>query len=48
VPGAVTRALRREAHVLSGLPGLLWQQFYNRLQWIASAEGMLKLWDAPS
>lgn len=27
------RALRREAHNLTGRPDLLWQQLYNRLQW---------------
>jgi hypothetical protein len=30
---AFSRALTREAHVLSREPGLLWQQMYNRLQW---------------
>ena len=30
---AFTRGLRREAHVLSRRPELLWQQLYNRLQW---------------
>jgi hypothetical protein len=28
-----SRALRREAHVLTQHPNLLWQQLYNRLQW---------------
>ncbi len=30
---AFSRALMREAHVLTQQPDLLWQQFYNRLQW---------------
>ena len=30
---AFARAIRREAHVLSVRPDLLWQQLYNRLQW---------------
>ena len=30
---AFSRALRREAHVLTQEPDLLWQQMYNRLQW---------------
>ena len=30
---AFSRAWRREAHVLSERPGLVWQQMYNRLQW---------------
>lgn len=29
---AFARALRRESHVLSRRPGILWQQLYNRLQ----------------
>ena len=28
-----SRALTREAHVLTQQPDLLWQQLYNRLQW---------------
>ena len=28
-----SRALAREAHVLTNQPDLLWQQLYNRLQW---------------
>ena len=28
-----SRALQREVHVLQDSPDLLWQQFYNRLQW---------------
>jgi len=31
--GAMNRALRHEAHVLSQRPHLLWQQLFNRLQW---------------
>ena len=34
--GAFSRALAREAHVLTRQPDLLWQQLYNRLQWEAS------------
>ena len=30
---AFSRALEREAHVLSQYPDLLWQQLHNRLQW---------------
>src|SRR5450759_5993931 len=30
---AFTRVLRREAHVLTERPAILWQQVYNRLQW---------------
>jgi len=30
---AFSRALTREAHVLTQQPDLLWQQLYNRLQW---------------
>jgi WD40 repeat protein len=30
---AFSKALDREAHVLTRHPGLLWQQLYNRLQW---------------
>jgi hypothetical protein len=30
---AFSRALRRESHVLTQHPKLLWQQLYNRLQW---------------
>ena len=30
---AFSKALRREAHVLTQRPDLLWQQMYNRLQW---------------
>ena len=30
---AFSRALNREAHVLTSQPDLLWQQLYNRLQW---------------
>jgi len=30
---AFSRALTREAHVLTDEPDLLWQQLYNRLQW---------------
>ncbi len=30
---AFSRALNREAHVLTHNPDLLWQQLYNRLQW---------------
>ena len=30
---AFSRAFRREAHVLTQYPDLLWQQLYNRLQW---------------
>ena len=30
---AFFRALRRESHVLTQNPELLWQQLYNRLQW---------------
>jgi WD40 repeat protein len=30
---AVALALRRETHVLSDRPDLVWQQLYNRLQW---------------
>src|SRR5512136_575024 len=30
---AFSRALVREAHILSYEPGLAWQQLYNRLQW---------------
>ncbi len=30
---AFSRALRREVHVLSQHPDLLWQQLYNNLQW---------------
>ena len=30
---AFSRALQREAHVLTQHPDLLWQQLYNRLQW---------------
>ena len=30
---AFSRALTREAHVLTQHPDLLWQQLYNRLQW---------------
>jgi WD40 repeat protein len=30
---ALRGALRREAHVLTRNPDLLWQQLYNRLQW---------------
>jgi WD40 repeat protein len=30
---AFSRALRRESHVLTQHPDLLWQQLYNRLQW---------------
>ena len=30
---AFSRALAREAHVLTNRPDLLWQQLYNRLQW---------------
>ena len=31
--GAFSRAIAREAHVLTRSPDLLWQQLYNRLQW---------------
>ncbi|MFO8174459.1 MAG: WD40 repeat domain-containing protein, partial [Longimicrobiales bacterium] len=31
---ALRRALDREAHVLSHRPDLLWQQLFNRLQWV--------------
>jgi hypothetical protein len=30
---AFSRALAREAHVLTRQPDLLWEQLYNRLQW---------------
>ncbi len=30
---AFSRALGRESHILTQHPDLLWQQFYNRLQW---------------
>jgi WD40 repeat protein len=30
---AFSRSLQRESHVLKEHPNLLWQQFYNRLQW---------------
>lgn len=30
---AFSKALRREAHVLVGHPGLVWTQLFNRLQW---------------
>ena len=30
---AFSRALTREAHVLTQQPDILWQQLYNRLQW---------------
>ncbi len=30
---AFSRALKREAHILTNHPDLLWQQMYNRLQW---------------
>ena len=30
---AYSRAMQREAHVLTQHPDLLWQQLYNRLQW---------------
>jgi WD40 repeat protein len=30
---AFSRALNREAHILTNRPDLLWQQLYNRLQW---------------
>jgi hypothetical protein len=30
---AFARTLQRESHVLIDRPDLLWQQFYNRLQW---------------
>lgn len=30
---AFSRALTREAHVLTRQPDLLWQQLHNRLQW---------------
>ncbi len=33
VMGAFSRALGREAHLLTPHPDLLWQQIYNRLQW---------------
>ena len=33
---AFSRALAREAHVLTRQPELLWQQHYNRLQWEAN------------
>jgi len=33
VLSAYARALRREAHVLSRSPDLVWQQLHNRLQW---------------
>jgi hypothetical protein len=40
LPGETTQALnafscalRRESHVLTQHPRLLWQQLYNRLQW---------------
>jgi hypothetical protein len=33
VIAAFRRALNQEAHVLTGHPGLLWQQLFNRLQW---------------
>ena len=33
VLGAFSRALQREAHVLTRHPELIWQQMYNRLQW---------------
>ena len=32
---AFSRALTREAHVLTQQPDILWQQLYNRLQWEA-------------
>jgi len=38
---AFSRALGREAHVLSLHPALLWQQMYNRLQWEGEAAGLL-------
>src|SRR5665648_604721 len=31
---AFSRALGREAHVLTHQPDILWQQMYNRLQWL--------------
>jgi len=34
---AFSRALTREAHVLTNQPDLLWQQLYNRLQWEGEA-----------
>jgi hypothetical protein len=34
-----SRALRREAHVLTQHPNLLWQQLYNRLQWEGELPG---------
>jgi len=36
-----SRAMRREAHVLTREPALLWQQMYNRLQWEAEANAAL-------
>jgi hypothetical protein len=33
VLAAFSRALGREAHVLTLHPDILWQQMYNRLQW---------------
>ena len=31
---AFSRTLDREAHVLTKRPDLLWQQIYNRMQWV--------------
>jgi WD40 repeat protein len=41
VLNAFSRALRREAHVLTRQPDQLWQQLYNRLQWEAVAGDLL-------
>ena len=30
---AFVRAIKREMHILTQEPDLLWQQLYNRLQW---------------
>jgi WD40 repeat protein len=39
---AFSRALNREAHVLTNHPDLLWQQMYNRLQWEEEVKCLLE------
>ena len=36
---AFEKAFQREAHNLTPHPDLLWQQLYNRLQWINAPQG---------
>ncbi len=38
---AFSRALGREAHVLTQYPDLLWQQLHNRLQWEEEVEQLI-------